>query len=635
MTTALSPEQIASAWSPSDPQVSPDGRYVAWTAAPFGKEGEHPETGIWVAPVDGSSAPRRWTHGGDDVSPRWSPDGSRLAFLSDRHERGTHGLYVLESAGGEATALVVRSRSVAAFAWSPDGARVAFLAPDEPTEEDKRREKERDDPDVYGERWEHHRLWFVDAGGGEPEVGWAPARHLTALAWSPDGGRLALIAQDAPPEEYLESTAIHVLTPGTGDVRDVAQSPFISEVGWSGPELLVYAAPHEPVPQCSSTVWAVQAQGGDPQVIGTGRDEPRCTIGLAQAANADWAVLVIAEGLATRLEQVSPKTGQRTVLQEVTGEVDGLSVTDTTDGPVIAAVQLGDELVARVVAGPPGTLRPLSDHGAELEQVRAGTVEALYCTASDGIDLDAVVIRPPLAGDGPWPTAVLLHGGPYGRSGLWSHMHPLEWGQLLATRGYAVVLPNYRGGYGHGNAFATSVRGDMGGAEWGDVVSIVDAAVAAGIADPDRMGIGGWSQGGFLTAWAVTATDRFKVGVMGAGVSDWGMLAATSDLPSFEAALGGDNRWDGPGPHHADAHSPISFAARRTTPLLILHGAEDKRVPFTQATAFHRAIAGQAAPVQMVSYPREPHGIRERRHQVDLQHRVVEWFERYVRTAAP
>jgi dipeptidyl aminopeptidase/acylaminoacyl peptidase len=634
MTAALSPEQIAALWSPSDPQISPDGRFVAWTAAPFGKEDEHPETGIWVAAVDASTPPRRWTHGGDDVSPRWSPDGRRLAFLSDRRERSTHGLYVLDAAGGEARGVVVRSRSIAAFAWSPDGARIAFLAPDEPTEEDKRREKERDDPDVYGQRWEHHRLWFVDAAGGEPQAGWAPPRHLTGLAWSPDGSRLALIARDAPPEEYLESTAVHVFTPGTGNSHAVSAWPFISDVGWSGPDLLVYAAPHEAVPQSSATVWAVSAQGDDPHVIGTGRGEPRCTGGLAHAATAEWAMLVVAEGLATRLERLSPQTGERNLAQDITGEIDGLSVTETPDGPVIAAVQLGDELVARVVAGPPGALRPLSDHGADLEQVRLGTVEALFCTASDGLDLDAVVIRPPIAGDGPWPTAVLVHGGPYGRSGLWSHAHPLEWGQLLATHGYAVVLPNYRGGYGHGNAFATSVRGDMGGAEWGDVVSIVDAAIAAGIADPDRMGIGGWSQGGFLTAWAVTATDRFKVGVMGAGVSDWGMLAATSDLPAFETALGGDNRWDGPGPHHADAHSPISFAARRTTPLLILHGEEDKRVPVTQATAFYRAIRGQAAPVELVSYPREPHGIRERRHQIDVQRRVLEWFDRYVRPEA-
>jgi dipeptidyl aminopeptidase/acylaminoacyl peptidase len=508
------------------------------------------------------------------------------------------------------------------------------LAPDEPTEEDKRREAERDDADVFGERWQHHRLWFVDAAGGEPEVAWAPPQHLAELAWSPDGSRLVLLAREAPPEEYVETTQVCVFTPGAGSGSRVCAAPYASDVGWWGPDLVVYAGPHEIEPQSSSTLWAVAPRGADPRVIGTGRDEPRCTVGVAYAATTTLAVVAVAEGLATRLETVSPQTGERTVVGDVPGEIDGLSVTDTPDGLLVAIVQLGDGLVGRVLAGPPTSMRALSDHGEHEEPVRLGIAEALYCSASDGTDLDAVVIRPPLSGDGPWPTAVLLHGGPYGRSGLWSHVHPLDWGQLLATHGYAVVLPNYRGGYGHGNAFATSVRGDMGGAEWGDVMSIVDAAVSAGIADPERLGIGGWSQGGFLTAWAVTATNRFKVAIMGAGVSDWGMLAATSDMPAFEASLGGDNRWDGPGPHHADAHSPISFAARRATPLLILHGAEDKRVPFSQASAFHRAVAGQPAAVELVSYPREPHGIRERRHQIDLQVRVLDWFERYLRPVA-
>lgn len=140
-------------------------------------------------------------------------------------------------------------------------------------------------------------------------------------------------------------------------------------------------------------------------------------------------------------------------------------------------------------------------------------------------------------------------------------------------------MPNYRGGFGHGEEFAASVRGDMGGAEWRDVLAAVDAAVERGIADPDRLGVGGWSQGGFLTAWAVTRTDRFKAGVMGAGVSDWGAMALMSDVPSFEATLAGDSPWDHPGPHRGAERSPMSYSSRRATPLFILHGQNDERVP--------------------------------------------------------
>jgi dipeptidyl aminopeptidase/acylaminoacyl peptidase len=229
------------------------------------------------------------------------------------------------------------------------------------------------------------------------------------------------------------------------------------------------------------------------------------------------------------------------------------------------------------------------------------------------------------------PTVVLVHGGPYGRWGHSFHLGWGDWAQWLALAGYAVLMPNPRGGMGHGERFAAAARGDVGGADYRDVMSAVDAAVERGIADPERLGIGGWSQGGFMTAWAVTQTRRFRAGVMGAGVSDWGMMAATSDLPDFERDLGGSAPWDGVGPHRHAELSPISFARAVTTPVLILHGQRDERVPLSQAIAFHRALRERDVPCQLVVYPREPHGIGERAHQVDLLKRVRAWYDRWLR----
>jgi len=205
--------------------------------------------------------------------------------------------------------------------------------------------------------------------------------------------------------------------------------------------------------------------------------------------------------------------------------------------------------------------------------------------------------------------------------------------QWLAAAGYAVLAPNPRGGLGHGHEFAARVRGDVGGADYADVMAAVDAAIERGLADPDRLGIGGWSQGGFMTAWAITQTDRFKAAVMSAGVSDWGMLTLTGDSPHFEAELSGSRPWDGPGPHRAAARSPISFAMRVSTPLLILHGHEDARVPVSQAVGFHRALRDQDATVELVIYPREPHLVHERSHQRDMLRRVRAWYDRWFRDA--
>src|SRR5262249_47897633 len=152
--------------------------------------------------------------------------------------------------------------------------------------------------------------------------------------------------------------------------------------------------------------------------------------------------------------------------------------------------------------------------------------------------------------------------------------------------------------------------------DYADVMAMVDAAVARGVADPARLGIGGWSQGGFMSAWAVTQTSRFKAAIMGAGVSDWGMVGMTSDLPAFERELGGTAPWEGAGPHPHAAISPISSAGAVKTPVLILHGREDARVPVSQGIGFHRALREHGVPTELVVYPREQHPISERAHQI-------------------
>ena len=221
----------------------------------------------------------------------------------------------------------------------------------------------------------------------------------------------------------------------------------------------------------------------------------------------------------------------------------------------------------------------------------------------------------------PWcsPTAAPTGGW---RAPLHCAWH--DWSQLLAIAGFAVLLPNFRGGSGHGNAFATAVNGNPA-VEFDDVQAVIDSAVAAGIADPQRLGIGGWSNGGFLTAWAVASTDRFRAAVMGAGVSHWPSMSMTSDVPTFTGDVAGGSPWS-PDPGRSLADSPITHAERVVTPLLMIHGKEDARVPLSQSVGLHRAVRGRDVPVELVVYPREPHIISESRHQQDLMRRVVEWF---------
>jgi dipeptidyl aminopeptidase/acylaminoacyl peptidase len=204
---------------------------------------------------------------------------------------------------------------------------------------------------------------------------------------------------------------------------------------------------------------------------------------------------------------------------------------------------------------------------------------------------------------------------------------PAQW---VAAQGYAVFLPNPRGGSGRGTAFAGAVAGAVGLADWPDVESGIDRLVRDGVADPGRLAIMGWSQGGFMTAWAIGQTDRFRAAIMGAGVSDWGMMVAESDVPTFEAALGGSTGWEGPGPHRHDELSPISYAHRVATPLLILHGEADERVPVSQGRFLARALRARGTTCELVVYPREPHLIGERLHLLDLHERVAAWLRRWL-----
>jgi dipeptidyl aminopeptidase/acylaminoacyl peptidase len=170
----------------------------------------------------------------------------------------------------------------------------------------------------------------------------------------------------------------------------------------------------------------------------------------------------------------------------------------------------------------------------------------------------------------------------------------------------------------------------MGGREFQDILDTLDSAIERGIVDPNRVGIGGWSQGGFLSAWAVTQTDRFKAAVVGAGVTDWGMLVSTSDSPSFEATLAGGYPWDEKVRAQLDARSPMAYSAACDTPVLLLHGEADGRVPVSQSIAFFRALRGRGTPVNMITYPGEPHEIEDARFQLDIMEKVVDWFDRFV-----
>jgi dipeptidyl aminopeptidase/acylaminoacyl peptidase len=630
----LTAELVVDGAVPSQPVISPDGRWVAYAVAPVGRGGERHLSALWLAAADGSAPPWKLTAGtAADSDPRWAPDSASVFFLSDRS--GSRQLYRVRVGGGEAEVLT-DWRGEISGAWPLADARlVAVVATDEPTEEDERRRAERDDAFVWGQQLRCGRLRVLDLATGELRtVEGLGDRHVVELAARPDGGALAAISWAGPEQDRAVATSeLHVVDLETGTAQDLGRIGALarSAVWWQadGGWHLAYLAMPEPF--SGEAVYDVDVCAAAAVHRDLTAGLAVCPTGLAQVADGPPLAL-FADGLDTAIYRLDPDL----LRFGCVSARDGLagSLTSCRSGEVIAALASTAYEPVNVHAGPPGgQLTRLSDTQPALRAISWGSQERLSYRAPDGLGLDGLLVLPPgrNRADGPFPLITLVHGGPDARYADEFMLAPHPTGQWLATAGYAVFLPNPRGGVGHGRDFAAAVVRSVGGSEWSDISSGIDLLIAEGVADPGRLGIGGASHGGFMAAWALGQTDRFKAAMMAAGISDWGMLVATGEGGTLDAALSGSCGWEGTGPHPHDQVSPISFASKIRTPVLIVNGEDDTNVPVSQAIYFHHALSWYGAEHELVIYPREGHGFAERNHQLDLLRRTRAWFDRWLR----
>ncbi|AUG81183.1 dipeptidyl aminopeptidase [Kitasatospora sp. MMS16-BH015] len=663
--TPLTAELIADLAAAVTPAVSPDGRLVAYGVLAHGRQDSGrdggrnggPQGSILIGAADGSTPPRELTDGtADDLAPKWAPDSASLYFTSDRAEPGTPQLHRIRirihpddgsNSGpdsgpdfgpdfGPDEALTTWRGGIADHHPLLDGRTVALLAADEPTAEQERRTAEREDAKVWGRHLPVTRLRLLDlATGALRTVTGLGDRHVVEVAQRPDGGPLAVLSwSTAELGPGVLTAELHLVEPESGAVHDLgpvgaeAHSPvwWRHEDGWHLAHLAV--TPGELIGGLAVLDTVPPASGPVPEHCNLTAELTVCPAELAQVADGPPLAL-FADGLDTALHRLDPATLRFRRLSHHPGLLTGVSA--SRSGETLALLASTAYAPKEVHAGPTGgPLTRLSDTAPELRGVGWGVQERLAYRAADGLPLDGLLILPVgrTREEGPFPLVTLVHGGPYGRHADEFALTVVDCGQWLATAGYAVFLANPRGGSGHGHEFAATAAGAVGGAEWTDVLGGIDHLVAEGVADPARLGISGWSHGGFLAAWAIGRTDRFKAAVMGAGISDWGMQAGTGDWGLLDAALGGSTGWEGPGPHRHDRQSPISYAAAIRTPVLILHGEEDTNVPLSQAIHFQRALRHFGVEHELRVYPREGHGLRERAHQLDALRRIHAWFDR-------
>ena len=582
-------------------------------------------SGIWTVESRGSASPRLLISGGDDKSPRWSPDGKTLAFLSARGETGAAGptsqVYRVD-AGGEAAGaperLSLADGDVDEFAWSPDGRFIAFTSREPAVEED---------PTVTGKNLQYTRLGIVDVARHATSLLTGRDFDVQELAWSADGKEIALVIASTPSPEDQYKLGLVVVNRQSGKIaRRLSENvAFTGLLRWSPDGRLITFRECLPARKFSSWLAVVPAAGG--RVRPLAKDRRSTTLRAEWAADSRHLVLLTLEGTGQALDELDVESGRvRRIADVVASQFEfGFS----TAGESIAYLAQSARSPTDVWLTTPGARpRRLTDLNPQTTSWRLGAVQDVHWKNSkDGLERSGVLITPPGYEPGrAYPTIVQAHPGdtPWWTGWLatwWA------WGQLLASHGYVVLLPNTRGVTGEGWKLNATI-GDWGGMAFQDLIDGVDALVARGIADPDRLGIGGWSNGGFMTEWTITHTTRFKAAVAEAGHSDFFSLYGTSYSRAPLAIAFGHpytNRTV------YDAHSPITFIRSCRTPTLVLHGANDAGVPVAQGSEFYTGLKAMGVEAEMVVYPREGHGIRERGHREDLQNRVVAWFDRHLK----
>jgi dipeptidyl aminopeptidase/acylaminoacyl peptidase len=561
-----------------------------------------------------------------------------LAFLSDRDEDGTFGIYLMHRDGGEAVRLAGIEGAISDLKWSPDGGRLAYLRTDPDTPEEKARQEAGDDVLELEQRPKYQRLWVVEVDASATGDIPATPRQVSGdvqvweYSWTPDGQGFALVCSELPYEWSWYSCYLATQLLAGGELREVYRPPkgqlATPEYSPDGASLAFIGGVWSDRGVVGGDVYVLPLQGGEAQYLTSGYP---ASFGSARWLDAGTLLAIGYEEGEGALVRLRPGQAPETLWRgealfadrfqprfSWSHDKSTLAVVREDPGapPDVWTVNLaGEEDVRwerRTLAQP------------ELGEFQSGDAETLRWTSPDGTDVQGILLKPAGYREGERvPLVTVVHGGPtaqYHQGFITSYL----WAPLLVSRGCAVLLPNPRGSTGWGREFAEANLGDMGGGDLQDILSGVDFLVERGLADPKRLGICGWSYGGYMVAWAVTQTERFRAAVMGAGIANWRSFHGVSNIPAWDRLYMAGNPYEEGGAY--DRFSPILNVRRVRTPTLVLHGERDECVPVGQGYEWYRALRECGVEARLVVYPREGHGPVEKPHLKHMLESAVEWL---------
>lgn len=661
-------------------QLSSDGTRVAYTVSiPHWKSGKS-YTDVFVADTTtGAVRQMTFTREKHETAPQWARDGQRLAFLSDRE--GSQQVYLMPVDGGEARKLTEAKDGVHAFAFSrdgqwlafssgkaedrqislidlateelapsalpkhaapirdfafaEDGGRIFFTSPDRLDKDDVKRKEKKFDVRIADPEQPPVHLWSMDMKD-KAEKRWTEGTGFTVLGFqlSKDGRWASYRAQPAARrvgDISQEEASLHLLDLGTGTARLILEkyarfSAFSPDGRW-----LVYAAPERFERLRNEKLWVAPTAGGAAKNLMAGKD--------MSVSSASWSedsrtlYFTEAVGVDQHLFALSAADGAMTQLTKQAGVIAG-SYSAEARAFLVSYSQPRKPLdlyVAKAqTVGSIAAWVKVSDANPQVAKLSLGATETVRWKAKDGVTVEGLLIKPLGYEKGKrYPLIVQLHGGPAAADMNGFQGRYVTYPHIYAAAGYAVLQPNYRGSTNYGEAFARQIGGNFMRLSYGDIMTGVDHLIHEGIADPDRLGMMGWSAGGHLSNWTLTQTDRFKAISTGAGAVNWISMYAESDVQSVrEFYLGGKpyDAWD-----NFIKESALKYVRNAKTPTLIHVGEADQRVPKPQSDELYMALKQLGVPVEYIVYPGMPHGLTEPRYQLVKMVSEFHWFEKWIK----
>ena len=633
--------------SVASPHISPDGKHVVYEQSRTNWDSNAFDTDLWIADTATGAAHRLTMPSGSSNNAAWSPDGRWIAFLSARpgqikdSPKDKTQLYIMAIDGGEAQQLTKMENGVNGFEWAPDSKRIAIAAEAPETKAMKDRKDSFGDYHVFHADYEMSQLWLLDlpttdaAGSTGPLA--EPKRltqgdtfSINEFSFSPDGSRIAFSAQRDPDLISGFSEDIYIVSVADGAVKKLVETPGPdSDPHWSSDGSQIAYTTSDGSKYFFFTdrrIAIVDSNGGTPHVLTASFDEDPSLLEWSP----DGVYFSALQKTEASLFLLDPKTSAIKKI-EIPGSELASQFTFSKDFRHVAWRGAGPNQFSEIFAAdlPAATPVQLTHAAGQLSGFDTAKREVIHWKSGDGTTIEGILFKP--ADFDPkkkYPLLVVIHGGPTGvdvPSISPDRYYPME---RFVAKGALILRPNYRGSAGYGEKFRSLNVRNLGVGDYADVISGVDSLIAQGFVDKDRVGSMGWSEGGYISAFITTSSDRFKAVSVGAGISDWMTYYANTDITPFTPQYLHATPWDDPQIYAKT--SPITYIAKAKTPTLIQHGGSDHRVPVANSFELRQALEDHGVPVKLVVYDGFGHPINKPKQQRAVMEENENWFDHYI-----